>query len=56
MNRSRVIRWVVPRVLAAVLALPIVGSAWLARQNYFEWMFAPLTDPRFVRAAQAEFS
>jgi len=43
------------RVLAAVLALPAFGAVWLARQNHFEWMFAPLPDARFVRAAEATF-
>jgi uncharacterized protein DUF3179 len=48
-----------PRLLARVatvliLAL-VLGSAWLARQNHFEWMFIPLPDARFVRAANADF-
>ena len=25
----------------------------MSRQNHFEWMFAPLPDARFVRAAEA---
>lgn len=44
-----------PRVLAAFLLLLIAGSAWGARQNHFEWMFAPLPDARFVRAGSADF-
>ena len=43
------------RVGAALLVLPAAGTAWLARQNHFEWMFAPLPDARFVRAAEASF-
>ena len=27
-------------------------TAWAARQNHFEWMFAPLPDVRFARAAE----
>jgi len=44
-----------PRVAAVLLVLPSLGLAWLARQNQFEWMFAPLPDARFVRAADAGF-
>jgi hypothetical protein len=42
-------------------ALPILplalltASAWFARQNHFEWMFAPLPDAGYVRAANADF-
>ena len=40
----------------AVLLLALVGvSAWAARQNHFEWMFAPLPGPGFVRPAEASF-
>lgn len=46
---------VLHRVLAALFVVPSVGAAWLARQNYFEWMFAPIPDPRFVRPPQADF-
>ena len=28
---------------------------WMARQNHFEWMFAPLPNAGFVRAASADF-
>ena len=38
-----------------LLGFPILLAAWLARQNHFEWMFAPIRDPRFVRAGSAEF-
>jgi hypothetical protein len=40
------------RSLAALLAL---AAAWLSRQDYFEWMFRPLPDVRFVRAPAASF-
>jgi hypothetical protein len=44
-----------PRATAILLTALVAGGAWLARQNYFEWMFAPLPDARFVRAANADF-
>jgi hypothetical protein len=40
---------------ALALVLPVLLAAWLSRQNYFEWMFAPIRDPRFVRAGSADF-
>jgi hypothetical protein len=40
----------------AVLAVMIVAlTAWASRQNHFEWMFAPLPGPGFVRSAEADF-
>lgn len=42
--------------LGSVLVLLLLGGgAWLTRQDYFEWMFAPLPDARFVRVAAADF-
>jgi hypothetical protein len=46
---------VLPRILVTLAGLVVLASAWMARQDYFEWMFAPLPDARFVRAAQATF-
>ena len=43
----------IPRLAAALLALIAVVTTWMSRQNHFEWMFAPLSDVRFVRAAEA---
>ena len=43
----------IPRIAAALLALVAVATTWMSRQNHFEWMFAPLPDARFVRAADA---
>lgn len=42
-----------PRIAVAVLALVAVATTWMSRQNQFEWMFAPLPDVRFLRAAEA---
>ncbi len=47
-------RWV-GRVLSLLLLVPSVAGAVVARKNLFEAMFAPLPDPRFVRAGEARF-
>ncbi len=39
-------------VLAFSLTLPPV---WFARQNHFEWMFNPLSNPSYARASEADF-
>jgi hypothetical protein len=44
-----------PRAGVALAALLALSSAWLSRQDYFEWVFRPLPDPRFVRAKAAAF-
>lgn len=43
----------VPRLGLSVLLLVTLVTTWAARQNHFEWMFAPLPDARFIRAAEA---
>jgi hypothetical protein len=43
------------RLGLAVLLLPLLGAAWLARFNLFEKMFAPLAGPAFVPVAVASF-
>lgn len=43
------------RSAAVLAALVVAASAWAARQNHFEWMFAPLPGPGFVRASAAGF-
>jgi len=43
------------RGLAVLALVPLAVAAWFARQNHFEWMFAPLTDPAYVRGAAADF-
>ena len=43
---------------AAPLIVPlfiIFVFAWFARQNHFEWMFAPLETARFARIAETDF-
>src|SRR6185295_3336928 len=41
--------------LLAVLLLLAGGTAWAARQNHFEWMFAPLHGARYAAATAATF-
>ena len=36
--------------MAALPVALLAGSAWLARQNHFEWMYQPLSDPAFTSA------
>jgi hypothetical protein len=43
------------RIVLVALLLPTLGATWLARQNHFEWMFNPLPDPAYVKAAEATF-
>jgi hypothetical protein len=43
------------RALAVLALLPLGGATWFARQNHFEWMFAPLADPAYVRGGSADF-
>src|SRR5262245_15076746 len=42
------------RTLAGVALATLAGSAFLARQNHFEWMFQPLGQAQFVEAAEAK--
>ena len=43
------------RIALVILLLPVLGATWLARQNHFEWMFNPLPDPAYAKAADASF-
>lgn len=43
------------RALPAPFVAVLAAAAWFARQNHFEWMFAPLPDAGYVRAAEADF-
>jgi hypothetical protein len=40
--------------LGLALALTL-GAAFFARQNHFEWMFAPLRSPQYARASEVDF-
>jgi Protein of unknown function (DUF3179) len=43
------------RAILVLLLLPVAGATWLARQNHFEWMFNPLPNPAYAKAAEAAF-
>ena len=47
-------RWWRKALLVIVLLLSIM-PAWFARQNHFEWMFNPLQNSDYVKAADASF-
>jgi hypothetical protein len=48
-------RRILSRTAAVILLALVAVSAWASRQDYFEWMFAPLPGPGFVRASAAGF-
>lgn len=48
-NRTR---WLGRAAMLAMTAV-LIGVAWFARQNHFEWMFRPVQDVRFVPAQNA---
>lgn len=43
------------RVVAVVAALVAGASAWFARQNHFQWMFAPIVAPGWSAPATASW-
>ena len=43
------------RIALVILLLPALAATWLARQNHFEWMFNPLPNPAYAKAADASF-
>jgi len=43
------------RAFMLILLVPTLGATWLARQNHFEWMFNPLPNPAYAKAAEATF-
>lgn len=47
-------RWWLKSMLLVALALTLVAT-WFARQNHFEWMFNPLANPAYARAAEVDF-
>jgi hypothetical protein len=49
----RLISWK-GRVLAGLAIVVLAGGAFLARHNYFEWIFRPLPRPAFAQAGQAQ--
>jgi hypothetical protein len=47
-------RWWAKAVMV-VLLVPLAASAWLARQNIFEWMFKPLAGASYAEAGAADY-
>lgn len=43
------------RIILVILLLPVLGATWLARQNHFEWMFNPLPNAAYAKAAEVTF-
>ena len=43
------------RAIIILLLVPAMAATWFARQNHFEWMFAPLSDPAYVSVSEADF-
>lgn len=43
------------RAILALLLAPVLAAAWFARQNHFEWMFAPLPNPGYAAASEVDF-
>ena len=43
------------KIALVILLLPALAATWLARQNHFEWMFNPLPNPAYAKAADASF-
>jgi hypothetical protein len=45
-------RWWTRGVLAIMVLISLV-PIWASRQNHFEWMFKPIANPEYSRAAEA---
>jgi len=46
-------RWT--KAALVLLLVPVLASAWFARQNHFEWMFKPLEQSAYVAADKVDF-
>ncbi len=42
------------RSLLALAFVPLLAATWFAQQNHFEWMFNPLKQTAFAKAADAK--
>jgi hypothetical protein len=45
----------VRKTLLALLMVPAFAALWFARENHFEWMFAPLPNAKYARIEKADF-
>lgn len=46
-------RWT--KAALVLLLVPVLASAWFARQNHFEWMFKPLHASAYAAADKVDF-
>lgn len=43
------------KTLLGLMMAPAFAALWFARENHFEWMFAPLPNAKYARIADANF-
>lgn len=43
------------KLLIILMIFPLLASSWFARENHFEWMFAPLLNATYVKISQVDF-
>lgn len=43
------------RAILLLLLVPVLAATWFARQNHFEWMFAPHSNPAYAGASEVDF-
>jgi uncharacterized protein DUF3179 len=43
------------KVLLVVILVPMMAATWFSRQNHFEWMFNPLSNPAHAKISEAGF-
>lgn len=43
------------KAFAIALLVPVAASVWFARQNHFEWMFAPLASAAYAPVGEVDF-
>ncbi len=46
---------VLRKLALIVLFIPLLVVTWFARQNHFEWMFAPISSIAYAKAGEADF-
>lgn len=46
---------VLRRLALLVVLVPALLATWFARQNHFEWMFAPISTVAYASASEADF-
>jgi hypothetical protein len=46
---------VLRRLALIALLVPALAATWFARQNHFEWMFAPISSVAYATVREADF-